>query len=689
MLQKVLDALASDRFELALVEAKDAVARFPDMAEAYHLLAVAKGALGQFETALVSIDRAIELSPDSSALHVTRGSLLVRSANSDGAEVALREAINLNPNALAAYVSLAHIAIARGDFEQAQQHTTRAALIEPEAPDVLILRGIDAQSRDQLAEASSLFAAAVAVAPDNALAQARLGSCFLAQGHHAFAEQALSNAVQLQPHNRNLRWDLLRALTAQERGEDALRQLDILVEQRPSDAVALSLRSEMLLSAGRMEEAAQGYAALLELAPDHPLATARLVQAWRAMGRHADAVALLEQRLRDHPERDEFWVARLGIEGLDLDVAAQITERWYAARPDSALALQAMAQLHELRGDLTVAESYADRAIAAEPSVGAAQLVKLRAELRQHPDRALARTRRMIEGVQQGEARRSVLHWHGLALDAAGHQADAVAAWREMWQLSPSALPLPGSRALLEQAPSADDTAPVTLLWTLPGAPAEALIAPLALTREHIALTDRFSVAARRDGLDPFKQMAADEGAVPGTYAAWLAAVQGLGVAPERVIDWLPHWDRVLQSQFPASRLIVLLRDPRDLLLNWLAFGSAHQYSAADVNTGALWLQHVLEPLLAFRDAEPARVLMLRGEEAEHDRAATLARITEFSGIAFRDQALLAQSLPHASGRVRSGFPAGHWKAYAPTLVEAFAGLQPLAQALGYEADPG
>lgn len=683
MLQKVLDALAHEQFELALVEANDAVTRFPEMAEAHHLLAIARGAVGDFEPAMASIEKAIALAPDNSVFHTTKGSLLARCSDEAAAEAALHEAVTLNPNAFSAYVSLAHLAIARGDFEQAQQHTARAALIEPDAADVLILRGVDAQSRGDLETAASLFAAALAAEPGSTLAQARLGSCLLAQGHHAFAEQALGNALRVQPTNRSLRWDLLRAITAQGRGEDALAQLDILVEQQPGDANALSLRADMLMSAGRLDEAAAGYAALLRELPDHPHALTRLIQAWRALGRYDEAVVLLEERIQAHPGRNDFWTLRLAIEGLDLDNAEQISERWYQASPDSPLALQAMAQVRELRSQLDQAESFADRALVIEPSLGAAQLVKLRAELRQQPERALARTRRLLDGEPQGEARRSVLHWHGLALDRAGRAAQALSAWQETWQLATSALPLPGSRPIGEAPVPEQETAPAILLWTLPGAPAEALIAPLALTTGHVVLTDRFASAPRADGFDPFRQRT-PEGLVAGTYAAWHAGVQALGFDPERAIDWIPHWDRAAQAQFPNGRVIVLVRDPRDLLLNWLAFGCPHQYGAADLDNAALWLRHVLEPLLAFRDEQPQRVLLLRGEEVEHDRVGTLARLTGFAGIGFRDEARIAQSLPHASGRVRSGFAAGHWRDYAQALAAPFATLQPLAQALGY-----
>jgi len=443
MLQQVLQSLAHGEFETAVAQATELLNRYPEMAEAHHLLAVGHGALGRLDQALASVEQAIVLAPDNTVFHVTKGSIQARSSGIDAAEATLRGVIHNDPNAFAAYISLAHLAISRGDFADAHQHIIRAERIDDEAADVLILRGIEAQSRGNLDEASGLYSAAVRKAP-----HASLGLCFLAQGYHAFAERSLQTAVQMQPRNRGLRWALLRALTEQGHAKQALEQLDILVEQVPTDPVALNLRGEALMQAGRAEEAAAAYTALLYLVPDHPLAITKAVQAYVALGRQQDAVDLLEQRLSNQPDRDDLWALRLGIEEFDLDVAAGITERWFAAKPYSAAALEAMAQLVELRGQAEQAEHYADQALQSNPDQTAAQLVKLRAELRHSPDQAIKRTTRMLEQATQPDARRSVLHWHGLALDACGKHKQALQAWRDMWTHT-SALPLPSSKPLM------------------------------------------------------------------------------------------------------------------------------------------------------------------------------------------------------------------------------------------------
>lgn len=687
MLQPILQALSSAKFDAAVSAAREAIERYPEIADAHHLLAIAEGSLGQFESALAHVDHAIALAPDNSAFHVTKGALFARNASVDAARGALQEAVSVDPNALLAYVSLAHLAIARGDFGDAQQQTARAARIDPDAADVLILQGIDAQSRGNLDTASALFSAAVNRAPQNVLAQARLGLCFLAQGRHAFAEQSLRNALVTQPNNTSLRRALIRALAKQGRQAEALPELDYLVLRLPTDPGVLEMRAGLLMEMGRAADAANDFIAALDLTPDQPQAITRAVQAYCVLGRQHDAVELLEQRLARQPTDDTLWSLRLGIEKPDIGIAAEVAERWYAASPNSAGANEAMAQLAELRSQPAQAEAHSDKALSIEPQRSAAQLVKLRAELRNVPDAALARTRRLVDQAQQPEARRAALHWHGLALDRCKRFSDASTCWQEMWTHNPSALPLPLSRPVSGDAPDRAAISPALFVWTLPGTPSEDLIPMLSHNDSHVLMPDRYSRVSRLDGLDPFRQVP-QQGTSLGSYAAWRAAIEALGQDPQRIIDWLPHWDLALDEQFPESRVIALVSDPRDLLLNWLAFGCPQTYGCNDVWVAALWLQQVLAPLLALREQHPDRVLLLRGEQVTTDRMGTLDRIAQFASIRFNDGALNARSITYSSSRMRSGLEPGHWQAYAQVLTEPFAQLCALAAQLGYPSEP-
>jgi arylsulfatase A-like enzyme/tetratricopeptide (TPR) repeat protein len=148
-----------------------------------------------------------------------------------------------------------------------------------------------------------------------------------------------------------------RALAAQGLAEEALAELDTMLELDPQNTSALSLQARLLGQLRRFEEAravlerllaldpqsAPAYRQLAQLElidrnPDRALELARLGAGKRgafealavteaaalvALGRVADAVALLDARLREHPDDPELLAARAGLHlaGGDTDSA--------------------------------------------------------------------------------------------------------------------------------------------------------------------------------------------------------------------------------------------------------------------------------------------------------------------------------------------------------------------------------
>ena len=146
------------------------------------------------------------------------------------------------------------------------------------------------------------------------------------------------------------------------------------------------------------------------------------------------------------------------------------------------------------------------------------------------------------------------------------------------------------------------------------------------------------------------------------------------------VVDWLLFWDnqllRALRPQLPDALLLIALRDPRDMLLDWLAFGApASPLAIASPLSAAQWLAGVLDQVATLheQDLQPHRLLRL---DAVVDDAAAL---TTLVGTA------LGTTLPIPTGKAFPRFPPGHWRGYAEPLAEAFAALTPVARRLGYE----
>src|SRR5881275_603792 len=95
-------------------------------------------------------------------------------------------------------------------------------------------------------------------------------------------------------------------------------------------------------------------------------------------------------------------------------------------------------------------------------------------------------------------------------------------------------------------------------------------------------LTDRFSAQPPNDPLQRFDtaQMLVDH-QIDGAYliAQWRAALASRGIADRNAFEWLLHWDNALllalRPFLPEAIVMIAIRDPRDMLVDWLAFGGA------------------------------------------------------------------------------------------------------------------
>src|SRR5690606_36281709 len=83
-----------------------------------------------------------------------------------------------------------------------------------------------------------------------------------------------------------------------------------------------------------------------------------------------------------------------------------------------------------------------------------------------------------------------------------------------------------------------------------------------------------------------------DEDAIATLRDRYYAPLRALNVPEDRtIVDWLPHWDArflpFVRQVLPGAKLVIVGRDPRDALLNWLAFGWTVEYSCTDVDAAA------------------------------------------------------------------------------------------------------
>ncbi len=701
MLQEVIDALQRGQAPQALTAARAFVAAQPENPEAHHLLGLAARANGLADEARAALDRAIELAPDHPAYHMARAGLALQESDVDAARKGLDVAATLDPNQIRSHIVLAQLALGRGDVAECESRLKLAYRIDAAHPHALVTEGNLRFSQNRPEDALKLFTQAAQRAPNDALAVSSLGIAYLRVGHLAFAEQALRRASQMVPQDLGVRRGLITALRRQNRLDDAVAEARALAAVRAGDIAALMLVGELEIERRQPDAALAAFRDVIAARPGVLPAINASVRLLMATQRRDEAVALLEAQIARTPELEVLWRQRAAIESTPAAVDAQL-QRWAETRPGDAQAHQLIAERAESTGDLAAAELAVDRALAAAPTLVAANIIKARLALRRDPEAAYAQVQPMLASPIKA-VRVMANSWAGRAADAAGRPADAVRHWLashaeiEPQFEYPTPGPLPATSGVdRDAAPAAD--API-LLWGPPGSFAPQLASLLSnqVERTRLVMDDR------RIFLDP-RTMRGDGFSLPhawldgadkapeatGKFAeVWRAGLRALGLpADVKVVDWLAYFDArlvpVLHRQLPGSALVVAVRDPRDMLLNWLGYGAGPGFTIANPAVAAKALAQGLRHLLWARDHGDLPVVIVRMEAVDAADASALAPARALLGV----EASTAEGTQPGPSKDGGGLPMtfahGRWKAYAGELEAAFSVLAPLAAELGY-----
>jgi tetratricopeptide (TPR) repeat protein len=688
MQEQIFDALRRGAHDEALEAARAATAADPDSPRAQLWLAMALKAAGRHDDALAAIDRGIALSPEDAALHVQRAGLLLGRRDVGGAQASLSQAVGLDPNQFAAYVMQAHLALAEGRPEEADRLSKLAARVAPEHPWSLALEGTIALSRGDADGALQLAVRAAEVAPEDPRVLLALGLAYRQKGHHAFAEEAFRRLLGGEGGGTGARLMLVQSLQVQRRPDEALDALQPLLDQTDATPGLLRLAGDLALQAGRAAAALPWLRRAFDQAPGDERTVFALLRAWRAADAADDARRTLDDALARTPGATLLWRARLAVEDAQ-DAADAVVDRWNAAAPGDTGALEARMQQHHRRGENEAAVAVAHRILKAAPGNALAHGLIVERLQGRDPAAAADYVADLLPQARNNASREWLLGWLGALEDAAGRPARAVERWTALAELRrPLQLPLPPVSLPPDKVPAgpwpawdaqAGDGALRTLfLWGPPGSCVENVAAPLSAFPAFRA--DRFSDAAPDDGFQRFASIdALTSGSLSGATVAdeWRRGLATRGIQDQHVIEWLVWWDnallRALRPHVADAGIVFVVRDPRDMLLQWLARGSPMQFALPSPLLAAQWMGTVLAQIAETAARPLFRTVLIKLDGIESDAAAIRARL----GEALETEVALAPVATDA-------LPSGHWRRYAEVLAEPFAALAPIAKVLGY-----
>lgn len=176
--------------------------------EAWALLAVCHGMLGEYIECERCCRRAIEVEPRALGPWDNLGSALKFQGRIAEAERAYRKALKIDPRYTEGYNNLGNLLLERKEFEEAERCYRQALALQPGNLEVISNLGTVYQAQGKIEEAIAYYQRVLAVQPQHANALTNLGTAYIALGKKAEAMGVFEHAVSFQPENVKAWWAL-------------------------------------------------------------------------------------------------------------------------------------------------------------------------------------------------------------------------------------------------------------------------------------------------------------------------------------------------------------------------------------------------------------------------------------------------------------------------------------------------
>ncbi|HEU5181824.1 MAG TPA: tetratricopeptide repeat protein [Candidatus Polarisedimenticolia bacterium] len=260
-----------------------------------------------------------------------------------------QQAVEIAPESAEARWALGIVRLAEGRTTPALAEMDRAVQLAPEAFLAHFYRGMLLRALRRSAEAQEEAQAALRLSPASPAAQTLLGDCLQDERRFLEARNAYLTAAELDQHFLWARLGLAAAYQKQANFAAAEKTYTLTEQDFPEDRTRIRILAASLLVAGQnYEDAVTVYQGISETEQLSPPLMRRLLQAGRAYSL---------EKLGKAEEAEYFW-SRL-VEEFPEDYDGPVRDREVAAQ-----AYEALARIHDSKGDATRADKLLERACA-------------------------------------------------------------------------------------------------------------------------------------------------------------------------------------------------------------------------------------------------------------------------------------------------------------------------------------
>lgn len=280
--------LQSGDLEGARTAAEALLAEEPGLDQVRLQLATTLMRLGRAEDALAHLEILESQHPSSNARVAMAGVRIQMGDAADGVQL-YRDALALDPYLGSAWGGLLRALYLSNDVEGLELELPRARAAVPELPTVATIDGLMRLRLGDLDGAQAQLEAALARDPFELLANH--GLCMVAQrqGRMDVAETHCLEELRLAPTALPPRRTLVELYASQRRFEEQLRQLELIANAVPDEALTRHAMGQALFNLGRYDESLRALEGCMDLAPTHAQCMMLQANAYKKLGREAES----------------------------------------------------------------------------------------------------------------------------------------------------------------------------------------------------------------------------------------------------------------------------------------------------------------------------------------------------------------------------------------------------------------
>jgi len=292
--------------DLALQQAAEILKAFPAHPLALLVLGMAHRLRGDVSAALAVLEPLASSQPSASAVHYEYGLALGAAGRGEAAVAALRRALELNPELTGAWRALADHLAALGDSAGADNAYARH--IKASIRDPRLLRPAAALCQNDVPLAEMLLRAHLKENPTDVAAIRMLAEVAARLRRYRDAENLLVRCLELAPSFAAARAQYATVLSRENRPMQALRELELLLGEEPTNPNYRNLKATVLVGIGEYAQAMELYALILAAYPRQAKVWTNYGHVLKTAGRLEEAVCAYRQAIELAPSLGEaYW----------------------------------------------------------------------------------------------------------------------------------------------------------------------------------------------------------------------------------------------------------------------------------------------------------------------------------------------------------------------------------------------